>query len=179
MANNTHTNLPQLEENNFGNWKFRVLTLLEERSVLEVVTGENDKEDEKYLQLDKKARNLIVQCLPDKYLEIIKNKKTAQDMFQVLKDTFERKSIVNKLFLRRKLINMKCSGKLNDHFLNFDKIITELDAAGSPIENLDKICYLLSTLPNEYENVITSLETMCTDKEISYDFVKARHDRKR
>ncbi|RVE41236.1 hypothetical protein evm_014111 [Chilo suppressalis] len=35
----------------------------------------------------------------------------------------------------------------------------------------DKICYLLSSLPKNYDQVITSIETMATEEKISFDFV--------
>ncbi|CAH0714616.1 unnamed protein product, partial [Brenthis ino] len=161
--------LPQLtEKTNYGNWKFRVELLLEEKGVLYVLKGiksENFKRD------DAKARSIIVQCVEEKYIQIIRKAECAISMIQCLDQFFERKTVFSKLNLRKKLMQLKFnSGKLQDHFLAFDNIVSQ-------IENMDeseKICHLLLGMPQDYENVITALETMSCDKELTIEFIKTR-----
>lgn len=97
-------------------------------------------------------------------------------MIRSLEEVFERKSVFNKLQLKRKLLNLKCTkeSKLQDHYLKFENILDEIESIGETMAETDKVCHLLLTLPNEYENVITSIETMSSEKEITLDFVKAR-----
>lgn len=54
----------------------------------------------------------------------------------------------------------------------FDQIIRELEGLDSKISEEDKICHLLLSLNEEYEYVITAIETLNTD--INLEFVKAR-----
>lgn len=167
---------PQLNNAiNFNNWKFRVKTLLEEKGV-SYVLKDNAMQQEEYMKDDSKAKAIIVQCLPDKYLDIVKKAKSAKEMVDQLEGMFERKSVFNKLHLRRQLLTLKCSsdGKIQDHFLKFDNLLAELEATGCKMDESDKICHLLLTMPEEYDNVITALETMSADKELIMDFVKSR-----
>lgn len=170
MASNTSI-FPKLCDGvGFSNWKFRVKILLEERGLENVLAFEPKpkKEDD--------ARSVIVQCLSDRYLEYVKKCSTAADMIQQLDNIFERKSVFNKLYLRKRLLALKClsTDKLQDHFLKFDTLIAELEATGTQINESDKICHLLLTLPNEYDTVITTLETMSDNKELDIEFIKSR-----
>lgn len=168
---------PRLGEGvGFSNWKFRVKILLEEKGlskILEVIVSNDDKS---MVEKDARAKSIIVQCLSDKFLEYIKKCSTAADMMKQLESVFERKSIFNKLYLRKKLLALKCvpTDKMQDHFLKFDTIITELESSGTKIEECDKVCHLLLTLPSLYDTVITALETMSDEKELTIDFVKSR-----
>lgn len=165
------------QEQNFSNWKFRVRLILEEKQVWSVIeNGKSEIKNEDFVKMDAKAKNIIVQCISDKYLEIVKKCNTAKEMMNQLEYTFERKSIFNKLHLKRKLITLRCSTneKLQDYFMKFDSLLGELDAAGCTVEEMDKVCYLLSSMPALYDNVITSIETMTTEKSINIEFVKAR-----
>lgn len=163
---------PKLNENtNFSNFKFRLKLILEEKSVLSVL--ESDKPDPKD---DAKARSIIARCVSDKYIEVIKRCQSAKEMLTQLEDMFERKSICNKLHLKRRLLSLKCdvNEKLQDFFLKFDNIINQLEAIGAKVEPIDQICYLLEAMPKRYNNVVTSIETMTTEKTINIEFIKAR-----
>lgn len=103
------SNLSNESGENFSNWKFRLKLILQEKQVYNALSDESDTKD--YLQNDVKARSIIVHCLHDKYLEIVKNYKTAKEMIVKLEERFERKSVANKLYLKRKLINLKCNGE--------------------------------------------------------------------
>lgn len=175
MAQDYHL-IPRLSENaNFGHWKFRVKLMLEEKGVLYCVEDAAAPKEAK-ASGDAKARSIIVQCLSDRYIEIVKNSKTAADMLSKLEDIFERKTVCNKLRLKRQLIMLKCSAseKLQDYFLKFDSLVGELSAIGCEVDKMDQVCYLLSSLPPAYENVITSIETMITEKSIEIETIKAR-----
>lgn len=101
----------------------------------------------------------------------MKKCETGHAMFK-LASVFERKSIFNKLYLKRQLLEMKCGkgDKLQDHFIKFDNIMTSLESMGSKIDESDKVCHLLLTMNEDYDNVL--LETM--DKDLDINFVKAK-----
>lgn len=169
MASSTTLfNFPQLSANNYSNWKFRVECIMGERGIQGAIeedlikkahTSEKEKADN--LTLDAKAKSVIVQCISDKHIEYIKDATSACDMIEKLKKIFERKSTLTKLFIRRKLMTLKCSDSddLQDHFMKFDSLIRELEDTGTKVDESDKICHLLLTLPSSYESVIVALET--------------------
>ncbi|KAL4720668.1 hypothetical protein ACJJTC_002109 [Scirpophaga incertulas] len=71
---------PQLQPENYNNWKFRVGILLEERKIKEVT--QSSKVEDAQKSDDAKAKSLIVQCVPDKYLDIIKDATTSHEMLK-------------------------------------------------------------------------------------------------
>lgn len=126
---------PQLTSNNFNNWKFRIMALLDERQIsiaLEksITDYTQEKEKNEFLLKDAKARSVIVQCVTDKHLDLIKDAKTAKEMLKALEGVFQRKSVFTKLTLKKKLLTLKLKRgeKLEDHFLNIDTVMRELAA---------------------------------------------------
>lgn len=169
MSSSTSCIFPKLLDGvSFSNWKIRLKVLLEERCL----SIEKDLKTEE----DAKAKSIIVQCVTDKYLEIIKKCKTSMEMIGALERVFERKSVFNKLFLRKRLLALKCSKDedLQSFMMKFDTLINELESTGSKLDEADKLTHLFLTLPDCYDTVITTLETMSDERELTMEFVKSR-----
>lgn len=170
------TSVPILSASNYNNWKFRITAILRKEQCANVIDQDPpvlEEEKKGFVVQDAKAQSFIIQGVSDKHLDIIKDCKTAKEQMKALKDVFVRSSSFTKLTLWRKLFNLK-SGKnesLEDHFLKFDTIIRDLQDLGSTIDETDKVCHLLLSLPSQYDAVITALETVT---EVKMDFVKAR-----
>jgi hypothetical protein len=172
MAAAPNVNIPKLTSENYLNWTFRVQCLLEEKRLLSVTQCE--KVEDELKEKDAKARSLIVQCVPDRYLEIIKDAKTSYEMLKNLKTLFQRKSVFTKLHLRRKLLALKLASeeKLEEYFFKFDNLTREIENIDKRIDEEDKVCYLLMGLPESFNNVITAIETLTEN--ITIEFVKTR-----
>jgi hypothetical protein len=87
---------------------------------------------------------------PDSQLECVKEKETAYEVWEVLQNTFERKSMAKQIPLKRWLLTFKfnpATETLDSHFIKFDAMISELKAAGATMEEYDDVCHLLLTLP--------------------------------
>lgn len=109
-------------------------------------------------------------------MEYVKDKETSFEIWNVLKNTFERKGIASQLLLRKALLTMKynaSSQTMESHFLNFDKLVRNLRSTGGTLEETDVVCHLLLTLPVEYNVVVTALETL-SQENLTLPFVKNR-----
>ncbi|CAB3249247.1 unnamed protein product [Arctia plantaginis] len=136
------------------------------------LNGEHNAE-ERNKEYDAKARSLIVQCIPDRYLDIIKDSNTAGGMLKKLDEVFQRKSVFSKLHLRRKLLSLKLGdNKMGEYLYKFESLIRELENLDKKVDEEDKICYLLMGLPESYNTVITAIETI--SEKVTLDFVKTR-----
>lgn len=95
-------------------------------------------------------------------------------MQKVLEDIFQRKRTFTKLHLKINLLSLKFNEteKLEDHFLKFDSFIREFDEAGYKREVSDEVCNLLLTMTENYQPVITAIETV--DTNTAMEFVKGR-----
>ncbi|BES91255.1 Hypothetical protein2 [Nesidiocoris tenuis] len=171
----TKDGYPQLGSSNYANWKFRVLLLLEEKKVKNVLTplpaSASEAEKTTFREKDVSARSLVIKCIPDRYIDIVMEASSAAEMLVALGKVFERKSTMSKLMIRKRLLTLKCDTDLQTHFAKFDSLVRELETMGTKMDQDDKICHLLLTLPSAFDNVITVLETM-DSADLSIDFVK-------
>lgn len=179
---------------NFNNWKFRMLMLLKEQGLeefldksvaehdelIEVETDSakvKEEKSEKKKALEKnerKCHRLLIERISDNYLEHVKDDVCPKGVWKSMRDIFERKGVSSRMFLRRKLLTfkMKNDDELEEHILEFDKILRELKASGGKMEVEDTICQLLFSLPKRFEQISTALELIPPDK-LTMDFVKA------
>lgn len=173
----------QFDGTNYNNWKFRMHAVLEAKDLmeyveedLEVITlHENDRDYRKHLKNEKRCKSVLIDHIADSQLEHIKDKTTAKEIFDALKSVFERKSVAGQLLLRKQLCTLKFDeiGNMNKHLLEFDNIIRELKGIGAKMEDIDVICQLLLTMPNSYNSLVTSLETLHPET-LNMEFVKSR-----
>lgn len=160
-------NIDPFDGTNFSSWKFRMTLILKEKDVFEVIEHifnetiyNTEAKVREYKTKDVKARSLIVQCVTDGQLELLKNKESAYDMWKCLEEAFEKKGIAGQMFLRKKLLTMRYEeGESFDDFISeFDKTIRLLKEAGAELRDEDAICNLLMSLPKSYETIIAVLE---------------------
>lgn len=186
--------LPLFDGGNFTAWKFRMRVLLEEHELLECVETEagevpelldeaGDSVDvkrekqvkrEKRAKKDRKCKSLLISRIHDTQLEYVQEKNTPKQIWDALVRVFERKSIASRMHLKRKMLSLRFqSGSLQDHFLQFDRLVREYRNTGAVIDDVDVICHLLITLGPSFSTVVTALETMPEDA-LSLEFVKCR-----
>lgn len=108
---------------------------------------------------------MIIQRIADSiyiYLEYVKNKNSATEIWATLIETFEQKGIANRFYLIRKLLTMKYNEKdsLEFHFLCFNNIIRELQGSGQQMDKSFLISILLLTLPKSFNNIKIALDTV-------------------
>lgn len=169
---------PQFDGKNFASWKFRVMLLLEEKSLSGHVLKEPSAEnllDAAWKLEDVKARSLLVKCLADSYLEYVRLQSTARAMWNALCDVFEKKGAVTEMFLRKRLLSFKFrdGDSMERHLTTFDSTINELRGAGADVRDTEVISHLLLSLPQSYDNVVTALETIDPEN-LTVAKVKAR-----
>ncbi|KAK9692948.1 hypothetical protein QE152_g34796 [Popillia japonica] len=114
-------NIDILTSNNYHTWKFRMITLMQEKEVKEFI--ENEFKEENYTNEtkkvearkgDNKCKSYIVQCLDDTQIELIRNKTTAYSMWKSLEERHEKKGVPGQMLLRKKLMNMKLKEVIPD-----------------------------------------------------------------
>ncbi|KAI5747542.1 hypothetical protein M8J77_015823 [Diaphorina citri] len=164
---------------NFQNWKYRVEGQLSEQdckiclepSFKEVLSKGND---EKAVKKDNRAKNIIIQCLHDNQLTIVREKETAYDMWQALNDTYEKKGLCGKMLLKKKLLGLRMTQNetIDNYILRFESVLNELKSVDTEMTEEDKICTLLMGVDKKYNTVVSIIESM--DLEVTYEFVKRR-----
>lgn len=155
--------------------------MLEQQGVLEVLEKAIPTEADQLIafkKADVKDKNIIVTNLSDIILEIIKGCKTAKEIMETLKETYQKKGILNQIELQRKLRTLRFSGSsaLSEFLLDFEKTVFELKNSGGTITQEEIIIQLLSTMPESYQAVTTAIDILFRqDKsKVTLDFVKSK-----
>eukprot|EP00794_Sanderia_malayensis_P011707 gene11707-biopygen9383 len=120
---------------------------------------------------------LATVCLSvDTSLQIyVRSATSSKEAWDNLQKHFEQKTLSQKIFYRRKLYSAKMAkgAKMIDH-VNYLKTLAEhLEAVDDAIVEKDLVIISISSLPEEYNYLITALETIAEDK-LTWDYVRDR-----
>ncbi|KAL1449198.1 hypothetical protein WDU94_000417 [Cyamophila willieti] len=160
----------------FSYWKFRVNAILEENECSIDTLKSLDMNGKNTQKKNSKAKSIIIQCLGNNQLEIIHDCTTAVEMMRKLMEKYEQKTLAEKLFLKKKLMNMKFEEKedLEKFLTEYDELLRKLSEADVKMDDSEKICSLLLTLPKSFDYVVAAIETLVSKEEITLEFVKTR-----
>ena len=77
---------------------------------------------------------------------------------------YQSKSLVNKLFLRKKLYNlrMKDGDSVTEHLNAFNTVVSQLSSVGIKISDEDKCISLLCSLPNSCDSLVIAIGSNTT-----------------
>lgn len=152
----------------WATWKFQLEHLLKAKGLWGMVQETEQLAADANAQVraefewkKEKAFSVLVLNVSTPQLYLITNCKTPKEAWEMLKAQFERDTVANKLFLKKKYFRceMKEGEHLNDHLKRMKELTDQLGAIGSVIEEEDQIVTLLGSLPPSYATVVTALET--------------------
>ncbi|KAF1332521.1 reverse transcriptase, partial [Globisporangium splendens] len=153
---------------NFHTWKFEMQMVLEERDLWEVVSGEvklehcvTELDQAAFKRKSRKAMATICLAMEDSQLPLVRSASGAHDAWSKLEDHFEKKSLANKLFLRRRFFTtmMEEGDDVLAHINKVKTLAEQLDAVGAPVSEDDLVITLLGSLSEPYQFLITALES--------------------
>lgn len=171
----TKRNIKPFNGQKYSIWKLRVRALLDEKDVLHVIDNPLPTAfDDKWDKDDKKAKRIMIEYLSDSMVK----KATitgihARDVFRSYDALYERTSLATQMTIEKKLLSFKLEPgtNLSEHFMKFDDMLVELEAAGGQLNEANKIARLLLSLPVSYEPKITAIQTL-KDDAMNLDYVK-------
>ena len=104
----------------------------------------------------------------------VRNAKTGKEAWDSLSNRFEEKTLSRKILMRRKLYHARMdSSNMMDHINNIRTIADQLEGLGDQVAENDLVMVLLSSLPDEYNNLITTLETL-EESRLTWEYVRDR-----
>ena len=172
--------IDQLHHGNYHAWKIRIQHLLNLKGLEDFIV-DNPPSDPEQLKVwkkkDGKAQATIGLSLSDDMLENVRDVSSAKDMWNCIKNVFERHTLLNKLSARRKFYTATMAD--NEPILKFSNRIRQLASTlknmSVPISESEMAMALLNGLPDEYHSLISALDTIDSDgRELSWDHVKSR-----
>lgn len=127
-----------------------------------------------YKRKSRKALAIICLAIEDSQLPLVRSATGAHDAWSRLEGHFEKKSLANKLFLRRRFFTAKMD-EGDDVLAHINKMKTlaeQLDAVGAPVTEDDLVITLLGSLSESFAFLITALESRSDS--LSWELVTSR-----
>ena len=170
----------------YAEWEFRMTTLLRAKGCFYVIEEDAPMSDQndpaslsnwtKYQTDDRKAMGVMVKYLSAYAINIVKNSKSAKEMWCGLKSAYENRSAANQLHLLNRLLRlkMKPDDQIETHYTRLDNLIAELRLAGVDISDEQLLsAILLLSMPITYAPAVTAL-TMSAKEDLLYETVKLK-----
>ena len=164
----TSFKVEKLNAENYHSWKCNVKMYLVGKDLWEIVDGEevvgmnaDEEEKRKFKKRENLALSLICFSVTTNLQIYIRNAKTATEAWGNLSNHFEEKTLSRKIFYRRKLYSarMESGSDMVSHVNNLKTIAEHLEALDDAVAGKYLVMILISSLPEEFNNLITALET--------------------
>lgn len=158
---------------NYPTWKFKVELLLIRDGLWKVIKDEAPVPvTAEWTEKDDKARATIGLLVSDNQLCHIRNSKSAKQSWENLKKCHENATMTNKIVLMRKLFSarMEENGNVENHISEMLELFERLVSLDEKFEEHIVVAIILSSLPENYDNLITALESR-PEKDLTKEFV--------
>ncbi|MCO5591850.1 hypothetical protein L7F22_045843 [Adiantum nelumboides] len=176
-SSSSYTKYYQIEKLNGPNylpWSLRLQMLLEKAGNLGVVVGTKPNpataavsagqaaptqaDIDAWKKKDLEARTEIVLHLGDKQLQLVRQSTTAREMWDILKQQYQRTNVVSRVLLHKQLNELTMrSFKSTDAFLDaWQKASDDVLIAGLKLSEEIQVTTLLAALPDEWQSFITT-----------------------
>jgi hypothetical protein len=104
----------------------------------------------------------------------VSGESTAKELWDKLGNLYQSKSLVNKLFLRKKLyhLRMEDGDSVTEHLNAFNTLVSQLGSVNIMIAEEDKCITLLCSLPDSWDNLVVAIGST-TQSTLKYEDVVA------
>nr|XP_016479728.1 PREDICTED: uncharacterized protein LOC107800975 [Nicotiana tabacum] len=111
--------------------------------------------------LDRQALGVICLTLTQNVAFNIINDKTTAGLMKALSNMYEKPSASNKVYLMRRLLNLKMTegGSVTEYINEFNIILTQLSSVNRTIDDKIRALILLSSLPESWSAIVTAVSS--------------------
>jgi hypothetical protein len=151
----------------FELWKLKMEDLLVDRDqwiTVDPGTAPRRTSADDWKKMDWKEKSTIRMCLSDLVLLNVSEEATTKDLWETLGKLYQSKSLVNKLFLRKKLYNlrMRDGDLVAKHLNSFNIVVSQLVSVEIKISDEDKCISLLYSLLDSWDSLVVAIGSNAT-----------------
>ena len=155
MVSNEKIEIDKFNGQSFELWKLNMEDLLVDKDqwiAVDPGTKPTTMSDEDWKKLDRKEKSTIRLCVSDLVLLNVFGEPTAKNLWDKLGTLYQSKSLVNKLFLQKKLYDLRIKDvdSVKKHLNAFNTVVSQLSSVDIKISYEDKSISLLCSLPGQY-----------------------------
>ncbi|KAJ8466528.1 hypothetical protein OPV22_029080 [Ensete ventricosum] len=121
--------------------------------------------NDEWKRLDRKTVGFIRQWLDDSVFHHVSTECSAYSLWKKLESLYERKTVGNKAFLIRELVNLKYKEgtSIPEHLNEMQSITNQLSSMKMPLDDELQALLLLSSLLESWETLVVSLSNSAPD----------------
>jgi len=131
--------IEKFDGSDFGFWKMHIEDYLYQKKLYLSLTRQKptDMDQSKWDLLDRQTLGMIQLTLAKNVAFNIMNENTTVDLMKVLSNMYEKPSAANKVYLIRRLVNLKMGegNSITNHISEFNTIIAQLTSVSESIPN--------------------------------------------
>lgn len=142
---------------NYPTWKVQCPIALVRDGLWGIVSGRRwDRRSNFFARRDRALATIVLVVEPS-LLYLIGD---PEDPIAVWQNQFQKKTWANKLALQRRLhsLQLRDGKSVQDHIKAMTELFNELAIVGDAIEEEDRVVYLVASLPDSYNTLVTALE---------------------
>ena len=150
---------------NYATWKIQCQMALMKEGLWKIVNGSEKAPTErdaltKFNSRKDRALAIVVLSVDTMLVYILGEPTDPVEVWKTLSEQYQKKTWTNHLNLRRRLhsLKLKDGESVQSHVKEMTEIFNELAIVGDTIEDDDRVVYLLASLPESYDVLVTTLE---------------------
>uniref|UniRef100_A0A803NJZ9 Retrovirus-related Pol polyprotein from transposon TNT 1-94 n=1 Tax=Cannabis sativa TaxID=3483 RepID=A0A803NJZ9_CANSA len=129
--------------NNFSLWRIEMTTLLVHQGIVKAINAEalpTVEDAKKKLEIETKAHSVILLSLGDEVLREVADEEKALGLWDKLATICRKKSLANKLYLKKKLYSLRMEeGKeLRKYIDDFNKVVLDFNNISAKVDEEDR-----------------------------------------
>ena len=166
MAELKTLSIVPLNGKNYPTWKVQCRMALIKDGLWGIVDGTEkdpggtDDAHKKFVSSRDRALAIIVLSVDPSLLYLLGDPKDPVVVWKQLSDQFQKKTWANKLELRKKLysLRLKDGESVQAHIKGMTELFEALAVVGDAVSDEDRVVYLLASLPESFNMLVTALE---------------------